>query len=75
MGVIVFSGGHAIGVRGDAHDLMQSLGRVAGGQRAQVAGRPLPSGFVDVRTDAGVVYVNPLQVAYVCDENERPAEL
>jgi hypothetical protein len=75
MGVIVFSGGHAIGATGDAHDLMQSLSRVAGGQRAQIAGRPLPTGFVDVHTDNGVVYVNPVQVAYVCDENERPAEL
>jgi hypothetical protein len=72
MGTIVFGGGAVVQVTGDAHNLMQSLSRTAGGQRASEHGRPLPAGFVDVHTADGVIYVNPLQVAYVYDEADMP---
>ncbi len=68
MGIIVFGGGAKLTARTDADGLMQNLSRLAGGGQAQEHGRTLPSGFVDVETDGGVVYVNPSQVAYVCNE-------
>ena len=65
---IVFGGGETLEVPStDAHGLMLNLGRAARGERIQTATGPIPLGFVDVETPDGIVYVNPVQVAYVRD--------
>lgn len=74
MAYIVFSGGETLECPGaDAHGLMRNLSRIADGSVASEHGVALPPGFVDVHTERGVRYVNPAQVAYVCDE--APATL
>jgi hypothetical protein len=72
---MVFGGGAKLKVLGDAQGLLRNLSRGFTGERAQAQGIPLPTGFVDVQTDSGVVYVNPLQVAYVQDDRQHESVL
>jgi hypothetical protein len=68
---IVFSGGERVEVpAANAEVLMQTLNSAREGRRQTPSG-PLPSGWIDVETRQGVIYVNPGQVAYVRDKPER----
>ena len=70
---IVFSGGACVQVPAtDAVGLINNLNRVRDGVSVNTPTGALPAGWVDVATEAGVIYVNPAQVAYVRDTSDMP---
>jgi hypothetical protein len=64
---IVFGGGAEIETSADAKAIVELLGAVARGERANDHGQPLPIGYAALHTDHGPVYVNVSEVAYVRD--------
>ncbi|MGA8744537.1 MAG: hypothetical protein WB507_01580 [Solirubrobacterales bacterium] len=62
---VIFGAGAEIETSAQAKGIVELLGAVARGERANDQGQPLPIGYAALHTDHGPVYVNVSQVAYV----------
>lgn len=67
MAKVCFGAGAELETTASAMAVIELLVQIAGGQRGNDQGRPLPAGDAALHTDHGPVYVQAARVPYVRD--------